>query len=878
MAEAVKVIVRCRPMNRREKDLNSTKIVKVNRKDFTIQIENPEDNKVKGFTFDSVFDDDSTQDQVYTDSSYRYILQHQHQHSTSALPAASATSISTNILIVPILTILFRLLLLLITTITTHSLVSSVLEGFNGTIFAYGQTGCGKTFTMEGLKEPNEMRGMIPKAFDHIFRQIGLNDQPEKQFLVQAAYIEIYNEDVRDLLGDDHTTALQLKEDPDRGVYIKGLKQTLVDSVDKINDLMAEGNTKRTVGATLMNAGSSRSHSIFMVRIETSEPDPNAKEEGDVKIKAGKLNLVDLAGSERQSKTAAEGQRLKEATKINLSLSALGNVISALVAGGGGKKVHIPYRDSKLTRLLQDSLGGNTKTVMIAAISPAADNFEETTSTLRYANRAKNIKNKPKINEDPKDALLREYQDEIKRLKALLVSKGLLKSVDGEIPPAPKVAAAADDGEEEEEEDEGDEEESDEEEEGEDNLQKMANVGMAAVAKKKKKSQKKGLADVVDEAKMQEEMEKKIADAKKKMEEDIANMRAEKEAQEMKAREMLELHAEEQQKTQAIKDEEEAALNARIAAEKEKHAANARALQEQYAAEAAKRKQMEGRIEKEKAKLEASKDSLESKLAMLQNKLISGGDRMKDIEAKAEEDKQRAAAEIEQARHQQVLLEQEAERHAEDKLMLDKQFENVNEDLRDKNAKLKRVMAKYQTAKEDLDDVQKEWAQDKEGLLAELRDTNKELELYKQIIGVVVSKYDYAAIVRECKYDEDMDKWFTPERLDGSQRADKLKISPPPDWTNEGPMNSARGNARGRGGGSRGNEGKPPRAPEPRKPKPGKLSSLAAGDEFAFTINASNPIPDMKRSGSRSASLGGVSENNDASDNEGSASYEDYED
>ena len=173
---------------------------------------------------------------------------------------------------------------------------------------------------------------------------------------------------------------------------------------------MAKGNSHRAVGFTEMNKDSSRSHSIFIVRIESSDIDGE-------NIKAGKLNLVDLAGSERQSKTKATGARLKEATKINLSLSALGNVISSLVEGKGK---HIPYRDSKLTRLLQDSLGGNTKTIMIAAVSPADYNYEETLSTLRYANRAKNIKNVAKINQDPKDALLVEYQGEIQRLKDML--------------------------------------------------------------------------------------------------------------------------------------------------------------------------------------------------------------------------------------------------------------------------------------------------------------------------------------------------------------------------------------------------------------------------------------------------------------------------
>lgn len=146
----------------------------------------------------------------------------------------------------------------------------------------------------------------------------------------------------------------------------------------------------------------------------------SADERGKDHLRAGKLNLVDLAGSERQSKTGATGERLKEATKINLSLSALGNVISALV---DGRCKHIPYRDSKLTRLLQDSLGGNTKTLMVACLSPADNNYDESLSTLRYANRAKNIKNKPRINEDPKDALLREYQEEIKRLKAILAQQ-----------------------------------------------------------------------------------------------------------------------------------------------------------------------------------------------------------------------------------------------------------------------------------------------------------------------------------------------------------------------------------------------------------------------------------------------------------------------
>jgi len=222
---------------------------------------------------------------------------------------------------------------------------------------------------------------------------------------------------VRDLLGKDVKVALDLKEHPEKGVYVSNLTWNECKQLSDCEKLMDRGNQNRSTGATLMNADSSRSHSIFSIQVEMCEKD----NEGEEHYRAGKLNLVDLAGSERQGKTGATGDRLKEATKINLSLSALGNVISALV---DGKSKHIPYRDSKLTRLLQDSLGGNTKTLMLAALSPAADNYEETLSTLRYANRAKNIKNKPTINEDPKDAMLRQLQEEIELLKAQLMGQG----------------------------------------------------------------------------------------------------------------------------------------------------------------------------------------------------------------------------------------------------------------------------------------------------------------------------------------------------------------------------------------------------------------------------------------------------------------------
>ncbi|XP_070366952.1 kinesin-like protein KIF17 isoform X9 [Equus asinus] len=365
-SEAVKVVVRCRPMNQRERELSCQPVVTVDAARGQCFIQNPgaADEPPKQFTFDGAYSMDHFTEQIYNEIAY--------------------------------------------------PLVEGVTEGYNGTIFAYGQTGSGKSFTMQGLPDPPSQRGVIPRAFEHIFESVQCAENTK--FLVRASYLEIYNEDIRDLLGADTKQKLELKEHPEKGVYVKGLSMHTVHSVAQCERIMETGWRNRSVGYTLMNKDSSRSHSIFTISIEIYAVDERGKDH----LRAGKLNLVDLAGSERQSKTGATGERLKEATKINLSLSALGNVISALV---DGRCRHIPYRDSKLTRLLQDSLGGNTKTLMMACLSPADNNYDETLSTLRYANRAKNIKNKPRINEDPKDALLREYQEEIKKLKAILAQQ-----------------------------------------------------------------------------------------------------------------------------------------------------------------------------------------------------------------------------------------------------------------------------------------------------------------------------------------------------------------------------------------------------------------------------------------------------------------------
>lgn len=272
---------------------------------------------------------------------------------------------------------------------------------------------------MEGVDTPDKsLLGITPRTFNYIFDTIATYDS-QTEFLVRVSFLEIYKDDIFDLLSPDTKLRkkMEVKEHKDKGIFVKDLSIYNVKSSAEMSKILAVGQKARKVGATKMNEGSSRSHSILTITIESSQTDAVA---GSTTYKVGKLNLVDLAGSERQKKTEAGGERLEEAKAINWSLTVLGNCIKALVTAGTN---FIPYRDSKLTRLLQDSLGGNTKTVMIANIGPAMSNTEETISTLRYADRAKQIKNKPTVNEDSKDAMLRSMQDEITALKAALAAK-----------------------------------------------------------------------------------------------------------------------------------------------------------------------------------------------------------------------------------------------------------------------------------------------------------------------------------------------------------------------------------------------------------------------------------------------------------------------
>eukprot|EP00930_Biecheleria_cincta_P047929 TRINITY_DN33328_c0_g1_i1.p1 TRINITY_DN33328_c0_g1~~TRINITY_DN33328_c0_g1_i1.p1 ORF type:complete len:1174 (+),score=312.87 TRINITY_DN33328_c0_g1_i1:164-3685(+) len=291
-------------------------------------------------------------------------------------------------------------------------------EGFNGTIFAYGQTGSGKSWSMSG--GPGELQGIIPRVNAKLFEEIAeKQSNSTRRFLVMCSFFEIYNEIIFDLLNPvaDRSKiggGLQIKEHPVMGIYVKDLTEIMAEDASKMETLLENGNKARAVSSTMMNSTSSRSHSIFTIKIHQKDDDDPSRNV------FAKLNLVDLAGSERQKGTGASGQTLKEGANINKSLSALGNVINALVESANGKKVFIPYRNSKLTRVLQESLGGNSLCTMLATLSPAACNYEETMSTLRYANRAKAIKVSATKNEEASQ--ISRLKEEVEQLKQRLAA------------------------------------------------------------------------------------------------------------------------------------------------------------------------------------------------------------------------------------------------------------------------------------------------------------------------------------------------------------------------------------------------------------------------------------------------------------------------
>ncbi|XP_040202911.1 kinesin-like protein KIF1C isoform X2 [Rana temporaria] len=316
-------------------------------------------------------------------------------------------------------------------------------EGYNVCIFAYGQTGAGKSYTMMGKPEP-EQHGIIPQLCEDLFARVSSNKSPDLSYSVEVSYMEIYCERVRDLLSPKSKGNLRVREHPIMGPYVEDLSKLAVTSYDDIADLMDCGNKARTVAATNMNETSSRSHAVFTIVFTQKRHDEMTNLDTE---KVSKISLVDLAGSERADSSGAKGTRLKEGANINKSLTTLGKVISALAEMQNKKKKSdfIPYRDSALTWLLKENLGGNSRTAMIAALSPADINYEETLSTLRYADRAKQIKCNAVINEDPNARLIRELKEEVLRLRQLLFSQGLaeLTADEGASVPNPSPQSAA---------------------------------------------------------------------------------------------------------------------------------------------------------------------------------------------------------------------------------------------------------------------------------------------------------------------------------------------------------------------------------------------------------------------------------------------------
>ncbi|XP_069382384.1 kinesin-like protein KIF1B isoform X32 [Paralichthys olivaceus] len=379
---SVKVAVRVRPFNSREMSKDSKCIIQMQGNTTTILNPKAPKEPAKTFSFD-----------------YSYW-----SHTTPEDPSFASQNLVFNDI--------------------GKEMLQHAFEGYNVCIFAYGQTGAGKSYTMMGKQEEGQ-EGIIPMLCEDLFEKINDDcNKDELSYSVEVSYMEIYCERVRDLLNPKNKGNLRVREHPLLGPYVEDLSKLAVTSYTDIADLMDAGNKARTVAATNMNETSSRSHAVFTIVFTQKKHDS----ETDLSTeKVSKISLVDLAGSERADSTGAKGTRLKEGANINKSLTTLGKVISALAEVSKKKKKSdfIPYRDSVLTWLLRENLGGNSRTAMVAALSPADINYDETLSTLRYADRAKNIKCNAVINEDPNNKLVRDLKDEVSRLKELLRAQGL---------------------------------------------------------------------------------------------------------------------------------------------------------------------------------------------------------------------------------------------------------------------------------------------------------------------------------------------------------------------------------------------------------------------------------------------------------------------
>ncbi|XP_027731724.1 kinesin-like protein KIF1A isoform X3 [Vombatus ursinus] len=402
---SVKVAVRVRPFNSREMSRDSKCIIQMTGS--TTTIVNPKQPKEtpKSFSFDYSYWSHTTPEDI------NYASQKQVYHDIG------------------------------------EEMLQHAFEGYNVCIFAYGQTGAGKSYTMMG-KQEKDQQGIIPQLCEDLFSRINDTTNDNMSYSVEVSYMEIYCERVRDLLNPKNKGNLRVREHPLMGPYVEDLSKLAVTSYNDIQDLMDSGNKARTVAATNMNETSSRSHAVFNIIFTQKRHDA---ETNITTEKVSKISLVDLAGSERADSTGAKGTRLKEGANINKSLTTLGKVISALAEMDSGpnknkkkkKTDFIPYRDSVLTWLLRENLGGNSRTAMVAALSPADINYDETLSTLRYADRAKQIRCNAVINEDPNNKLIRELKDEVARLRDLLYAQGLGDIIDtNTVPGGPKLTNA----------------------------------------------------------------------------------------------------------------------------------------------------------------------------------------------------------------------------------------------------------------------------------------------------------------------------------------------------------------------------------------------------------------------------------------------------
>ncbi|KAM3843789.1 kinesin-like protein KIF17 [Vipera latastei] len=689
-SEAVKVIVRCRPLNEREKQLGCKVVINMDSARGQCFIQNPtaEDDPPKQFTFDGAYYMNHNTEQIYNEI---------------ACPV-----------------------------------IEGVTEGYNGTIFAYGQTGSGKSFTMQGIQDPPTQRGIIPRAFEHLFESVQCAENTK--FLVRASYLEIYNEEIRDLLGPNTKQKLELKEHPEKGVYVKGLSQHTVHSITQCERIMETGWKNRAVGYTLMNKDSSRSHSVFTINMEIYVVD----ERGQDHLRASKLNLVDLAGSERQSKTGAVGERLKEATKINLSLSALGNVISALA---DGRCRHVPYRDSKLTRVLQDSLGGNTKTLMVACLSPADNNYDETLSSLRYAHRAKNIRNKPRINEDPKDALLREYQEEIKHLRAILAQQMNLNNLQVECPHLLPPEAV----------------------QPEDKLE-VAPEFQADVEKEKQL--------------IREEYEEKLAQLKAEYEaEQESRFRLEEDISALRNAYDLKFHTLEEsdrkevgtsgtemaESAEALSDQAPSALLSAAETElsaKESNIEESPAPLVDQQVRKVFRPDTPGTDVVEDVLIPMNQQQVLARLQMLEQQVV-GGEQAKNKDLKEKHTRRKKIAD----ERKQQLLEalQKSDEDSSDWVLLNV-YDSIQEEVRAKSRLLEKIKEKLRVAETEIRDLHSEFELERIDYLATIRRQERELLLFQQLLDQVqplirrdCSYSNFDKIKRESTWDEESGSWKIPE-------------------------------------------------------------------------------------------------------------------